>query len=112
MGSICTQALVAASVFRTDKTNARETLTDGSVENSGNQRVNGFQIQTNGLSDQAVGATGQLCVPGWKSNRNIYRSSCWIALFIGSSIGERAEKFVQYVEQLRIAVETDHRWWS
>jgi catecholate siderophore receptor len=37
-----------ASVFRTDKTNARETLTDGSVENSGNQRVNGFQIQTNG----------------------------------------------------------------
>lgn len=37
-----------AAIFRTDKTNARETLTDGSIENSGNQRVNGFQIQTNG----------------------------------------------------------------
>ena len=37
-----------ASVFQTDKTNARETLNDGSVENSGNQRVKGFQIQTNG----------------------------------------------------------------
>jgi catecholate siderophore receptor len=39
---------LTASVFRTDKTNARETLTDGSVENSGNQRVNGFQLQTTG----------------------------------------------------------------
>jgi catecholate siderophore receptor len=39
---------VRASVFRTDKTNARETQNDGSVLNSGNQRVNGFQIQTNG----------------------------------------------------------------
>src|SRR6185369_12024333 len=37
-----------ASGFQTDKTNARETLNDGSVENSGNQRVKGFQIQTNG----------------------------------------------------------------
>ena len=37
-----------ASVFRTDKTNARETQTDGTVLNSGNQRVSGFQIQTNG----------------------------------------------------------------
>jgi catecholate siderophore receptor len=37
-----------ASLFRTDKTNARETLNDGSVENSGNYRVNGFQFQTSG----------------------------------------------------------------
>ena len=37
-----------ASVFRTDKTNARETVDASTVVLSGSQRVNGFQVQTNG----------------------------------------------------------------
>ena len=37
-----------AALFRTDKTNARETVSATEVDLSGSQRVNGFQVQVNG----------------------------------------------------------------
>jgi catecholate siderophore receptor len=56
---------LGAAAFRTDKTNARETVNATTVTLSGSQRVSGVQLQANGyINNQPLGNPGQLRLPG------------------------------------------------